>query len=135
MKTLNQRSKNNLVGVHPNLVKVIETAIVDCPLEFTVVEGVRTTQRQQELFAQGRTTAGQIVTNVDGVKKKSNHQPKADGYGYAVDIYANPINVNDTVNIKVVADCILSVAEILGINVEWGGDWKFIDRPHFELKS
>ena len=135
MKELNQRSQDNLKGVHPDLVKVIETAIQESPIGFTVTEGVRTDQRQQELYAQGRTTAGQIVTNVDGVKKKSNHQPKADGFGYAVDLYANPINVNDMINIVPVANHIKQTARSLGINVEWGGDWKFIDRPHFELKA
>ena len=135
MKTLNERSKKNLIGVHPDLVKVIETAIVDSPLDFTLTEGVRTVERQQELYAQGRTKPGQIVTNTDGIKVKSNHQPKADGYGYAVDIYATPINVNDTVRIGAVALHIKNTAKSLGISVEWGGDWKMKDYPHFELKK
>ncbi|MBL0351134.1 MAG: hypothetical protein IPP68_12320 [Elusimicrobia bacterium] len=33
----------------------------------------RTVAEQQRLYAQGRTTKGNIVTWVDGIKKKSNH--------------------------------------------------------------
>ena len=136
MKTLNSRSLDNLKGVHPDLVKVLETAIIDCPHEqgFTVTEGVRTIARQQELYAQGRTKPGQIVTNTDGIKVKSNHQPKADGYGYAVDLYPNPINVNDTQHIAFVGVHIKKTAQKLGVKIEWGGDWKMKDYPHFELK-
>ncbi len=129
-----ERSNKNLIGVHPNLIKVLQEAIKNTPIDFTITEGVRTIQRQQDLYAQGRTKPGKIVTNVDGVKLKSNHQPKSDGYGYAVDLYANPINVNDTVNIKTVADHIKNTAKKLGVTVEWGGDWKMRDYPHFELK-
>lgn len=135
MNKFSQRSKDNLKGVHPDLVKLMESAIVDCPIDFTITEGVRTVQRQQELYAQGRTKAGAKVTNVDGVRVKSNHQPKADGYGYAVDIYAYPINVNDTKNIAVIAAHIKQRAKEMNISIEWGGDWKMRDYPHFELKK
>ena len=130
----NQRSLNNLKGVHPDLITVLDTAIRNSPIEFTITEGVRTVERQQELYAQGRTTSGKIVTNVDGINKKSNHQPKADGYGYAVDLYANPINVNDTKNITIVANHIKATAQKLGMRIKWGGDWKMKDYPHFELE-
>ena len=134
MKIFNQRSLNNLKDVHPDLITVLDTAIRNSPIEFTITEGVRTVERQQELYAQGRTALGKIVTHVDGINKKSNHQPKEDGYGYAVDLYANPINVNDTKNITVVANHIKATAQKLSIKIEWGGDWKMKDYPHFELK-
>ena len=135
MNKFSQRSKNNLIGVHPDLVRLMESAIVDCPIDFTITEGVRTVQRQQELYARGRTTKGPIVTKVDGVRVKSNHQPKSDGYGYAVDLYAYPINVNDTKNIAVIANHIKQRAKEMNISIEWGGDWKMRDYPHFELKK
>lgn len=135
MNKFSQRSKDNLKGVHPDLVRLMESAIVDCPIDFKIHEGVRTVQRQQELYAQGRTKAGIIVTHTDGIKKKSNHQPKADGYGYAVDIYAYPVNVNDTKNISVIAAHIKQRAKEMNISIEWGGDWKMRDYPHFELKK
>ena len=64
-------------GVHPDLVKVVKWAIKQSPHDFTVVvEGVRTVERQQSLYAIGRDgKGGAIVTNCDGVNKKE--QPSA----------------------------------------------------------
>jgi len=133
-----KRSLDNLIGVHPNLCKVMHEAIKDTPIDFTITEGVRTVQRQQELYAQGRTKTGTIVTQVDGVKKKSYHQPKSDGYGYAVDLYpylSGSVQVNAVKELKIIAAHIIATAKRLGIPVEWGGSWtSFKDYPHFELK-
>ena len=138
---LSKRSLDALEGVHPSLVQLIKTAIVDSPIDFTVVEGVRTVKRQQELYAQGRTTKGAVVTNVDGIRKKSNHQPKADGYGYAVDIYPyynGAVQVNDKGVIpalKKISDHFKAKAKCMNINLTWGGDFKnLFDPPHFEIK-
>ena len=75
---LGNRSKENLKGLHPDLIKVVERAIEISDQDFTVIEGLRTTKRQQDLYAQGRTKPGNIVTKADGVKNKSNHQAKSD---------------------------------------------------------
>lgn len=132
---LGTRSKNNLKGVHPDLVKVVERAITLTTQDFTVIEGVRTTQRQQELYAQGRTKPGSKVTNADGVKNKSNHQAKADGYGHAVDIVPYPVDWNTTSKFRAIADAMKQAAKDLGVKLEWGGDWtSFKDLPHFEVK-
>lgn len=137
MAVLGKQSKNNLIGVHPNLVKVIETAIVDSPIDFTVTSGVRTLKEQQELYAQGRTKPGSIVTKADGIKNKSNHQVKADGMGHAVDIapYINgKLDWNNTANFKILSAHVLATAKCLGIKVVWGGNFKSIlDLPHYEL--
>lgn len=133
-----KRSLDNLIGVHPLLAKVMHESIKDSPIDFTITEGVRTVQRQQDLYAQGRTKPGKIVTNVDGVKNKSDHQPKADGYGHAVDLYPfinGRVDVNGVNELKIIAAHILSVAKRLGVPVEWGGNWtKLKDYPHFGLK-
>ncbi|MBB6236478.1 peptidoglycan L-alanyl-D-glutamate endopeptidase CwlK [Pedobacter sp. AK013] len=138
MAILGKRSVQNLVGVHPNLVKVIKTAIVNTPYDFTVVEGVRTQARQMMLYAQGRTAKGDIVTFADGVKNKSNHQVKSDGYGHAVDIYPyinGKVDFNNAIALKTIASHIKSVAKQLNIGITWGGDWKKpFDPPHFQLK-
>ena len=131
---LGTRSKNNLKGVHPDLVKVVEKAIGLTTQDFTVIEGVRTTKRQQELYAQGRTATGNIVTNADGVKKKSNHQAKADGYGHAVDIVPYPVDWDSISKFDNIAVAMKLAACELGVDIVWGGDWKnFKDYPHFEL--
>lgn len=61
---------------------------------FKLVEGFRTTDRQQWLYGSGRPTAvpygrpGPIVTNADGVTKKSKHQGTGvAGSGKAADCY------------------------------------------------
>lgn len=138
---LGQRSLSNLEDVHPNLRKTIKEAITDSPVDFTVVEGVRTLKRQQELYAQGRTRPGKKVTNADGVRNKSNHQVKPDGFGHAVDIYPFfegqvQVNHKDTVIcLKKISEHIKASAKKIGLEITWGGDWKNpYDPPHFELR-
>lgn len=139
MPKFSKRSLDALQGVHPNLILVMMDAICNSPVDFTIIEGVRTTVRQQELYAHGRTKSGSIVTYADGVKNKSNHQPKADGYGHAVDIYpyhSGKVQFNDVASLKKIADHIKAVAKRMGIKITWGGDWKRpYDPPHFELSK
>lgn len=82
---LSSRSLRNLVGVHPDLVRIIEESIKRSPVDFVVTEGVRSERRQQELYKEGKSRC-------DGVRKKSKHQKRSDGYGYAVDVYPLPID-------------------------------------------
>lgn len=141
MFNLNDRSLSNLKGVHPDLVKLMHESIKDSPIPFIIICGVRTTEEQQRLYAQGRTASGLIVTSCDGVTNRSNHQTKRDGYGYAVDLLADAdrndkvdhIELNDAASLKTAAKHIKKVAQELGIPIVWGGDWKMRDYPHFEL--
>lgn len=146
MYQFGKRSLDNLVGVHPNLVKVLKASITDSPVDFTITEGVRTTQKQREYYSWGRTkknpNTGKMtkVTYADGIKRKSNHQPKDDGYGYAVDLYPyfdDKVQVQgDAVILALeeIADHIKKKAKELGIKIVWGGDWKKpYDPPHFQL--
>lgn len=139
MAKFGKRSLESLKGVHPNLVKVMHEAIKNTPVDFTITDGGRTTAQQQALYAQGRTKPGGRVTNADGVKNKSNHQAKSDGYYHAVDLYPyinGKIDFNDEQGkLKEIADHIKYVARLLGVKIGWGGDWKGSwDKPHFELK-
>lgn len=140
MKVFSKRSLDNLVGVHPNLVKIMKEAIKDSPVDFTITEGLRTTARQKQLYAQGRTTPGIRVTQKNGVTSKSNHQAKKDGFGHAVDLYPyynGAVQVSDKEvipKLKLIAVHIKAVAKCLGLKITWGGDWKTpYDPPHFEL--
>lgn len=146
MYQFGKRSLDNLVGVHPNLVEVLKASITDSPVDFTITEGVRTAQKQQEYYSWGRTkknpNTGKMtkVTYADGIKRKSNHQPKDDGYGYAVDLYPyfdDKVQVQgDAVILALeeIADHIKKKAKELGIKIVWGGDWKKpYDPPHFQL--
>lgn len=141
MPRFSQRSKDALVGVHPRLVQLMEAAIIDTPVDFTITEGVRTDARQKQLYAQGRTTKGPIVTSKNGTTNKSNHQPKADGFGHAVDLYPFVggkllVTERETVpHLQTIAKHIKATAAKLNINITWGGDWRTpYDPPHFELR-
>jgi hypothetical protein len=39
-----------------------------------IIQALRTTQEQEDLYAFGRTKPGKIVTNADGVRNLSRHQ-------------------------------------------------------------
>ncbi|MCD1627041.1 M15 family metallopeptidase [Seohaeicola saemankumensis] len=87
-----------------------------------IVEGFRSNERQDELYAQGRTTPGIVVTNARGGESAHN-------YGVAVDFvfrnegYDAPEELWQTLG---------SIGESAGF--EWGGRWKtFPDKPHFEM--
>ena len=49
-------------GVDQRLVAIAQEACQALPFDVIVVEGVRTKQRQRDLYAQGRTKPGKIVT-------------------------------------------------------------------------
>jgi peptidoglycan LD-endopeptidase CwlK len=50
---LASRSLSRLKGVHPDLVRVVKKAAAMSNLDFTVLEGLRTLDRQRKLLAQG----------------------------------------------------------------------------------
>ncbi len=120
MFRLSARSEKRLVGVHPDLVRVVRRAIELTPVDFTVLEGVRTEARQRELVASG---ASQTM--------KSRHLS-----GHAVDLGAYidgriSWDANPYVEIKTV---MLRAAEEQGVPIEWGGDWRTLkDLVHFQL--
>ena len=141
-----QSSLDKMEKVHPKLVEVMKAAITDSPFDFRITDGARTAEEQFALYQIGRSKPGRIVTNCDGKRAKSNHQIKADGYGHAVDIFPCGVIENgvyrkftseegyDEKKLKLIANHILAVAKSKNINIEWGGNWKMHDTPHFELK-
>lgn len=137
MNKASNRTKNNLKGVHPDLIMVITYALAISEADFFVNEGVRTLQRQQELYSQGRTISGNIVTNVDGITKKSNHQVKSDGYSHAVDVYFcgwDNKTKNSDPRWEKLFKAIKTASLNLGIPVTIGAYWtNFIDLPHIQL--
>ena len=136
-KKLSPSSITKLFGVHPKLVSLMHEAIKQSPHTFIISQGVRTAEYQNELYQQGRTKPGKIVTNADGYNRKSNHQAKSNGLGHAVDIAVivdGKAEWNDLTKYKEVGEHICKVAQEMGISISWGGRWKkFKDYPHFEL--
>jgi peptidoglycan L-alanyl-D-glutamate endopeptidase CwlK len=135
MPVLSKKSRERLQGIKPVLIEIIETAIVNSPYDFGIPldGGLRTAYRQNQLYAQGRTESGKVITWVDGMKKRSRHQD-----GDAFDIYAFVDGKPswDAKYYEPIARHIQKVAlEQFGFTLEWGGSWAKQDLPHFEIKK
>jgi hypothetical protein len=125
-----------LKGVDPRLVAVVEAASKSVPFDILVVEGLRTLERQKQLYAQGRTTPGKIVTWT----LKSKHID-----GKAVDIVPlkkdGTIDWNDVKSFDQLASAMVEASHQVKIKVrsgaDWDGDGKYrekgeFDSPHWE---
>lgn len=122
---LGKRSTDNLAGVHPKLVAVVKRALELSPVDFTVIEGVRSTERQKQLFKDGFT---KTLNSKHFVSAKT-------GYGHAVDIVPLPVDWNNKARFGLVAAAMKAAAAELGVKITWGGDWKsFVDLPHYQIE-
>lgn len=122
MRSYSQRSLTSLNGVHPDLRRVVDRALQDSPLDFAVIEGLRTRKRQEQLVASG---ASQTMN--------SRHLT-----GHAVDLlpldpttgkgeFAWPLYDQ-------LGPAVKTAAKKEGVPIVWGGDWtSFKDGPHFQL--
>lgn len=142
------QSLKRLEGVHPKMKEVVLGAldimnewdaagVATC--DIMVLEGVRTPERQKELYAQGRTKPGQKVTWT----LNSNHFiNKKTGYGHAVDLVPYPVDWNDLKKFDLISRAMFASAAKLNTPIRWGADWDRdgnprergeSDSPHFEL--
>ena len=130
---LGKTSLARLQGVDETLVNVVKRAIEISEVDFSVLEGVRTLERQRELYAQGRTAPGKIVTWT----MKSRHIE-----GKAVDLVPYPLDWNDLEKFNKIKDAMFQAARELDVNLRWGADWDGdgnyrekgeYDSPHFEI--
>lgn len=123
--TLSARSLERLEGAHPDLQKVIKAAAASSPIDFTVLEVLRTPERQKQLVASGASRT-----------MKSRHLPGANGKSHAVDIapmIGGKVSWDWPLYNKL-APVIKAAAKSVGVPIEWGGDWRtFKDGPHWQL--
>jgi len=123
--TLTQRDYTRLKGLHPDLVRVVRRAEAMTDLQFMVLEGLRTVERQRELLKAKATTT-----------MNSRHIKAKNGYGHAVDL-APMLNGKvswDWPLYHRLAKIIKAAAKAEKVALEWGGDWKrFKDGPHWQL--
>ncbi len=132
MPRFGKRSKERLRGVDARLVNVLNEVVKY--FDITVIEGLRSQKRQDELVAEGKskTKFGKHVL------------------GKAVDIAPYPIDWQARDDFHLLGGFVLGVASQMGVNVRWGGDWSasslykgkrttkdnsFDDLVHFELKE
>lgn len=128
-----------LEQLHPVLRRMAMQAVQRLPFDCFVIFTHRTVAQQQALFAQGRTRPGNIVTNMDGVRRKSRHNFLP---SLAIDLAPASVIATgvwrDTAETRrqfaEIANAMKVVArEMLVEDYEWGGDWKMRDLPHHEL--
>lgn len=132
MPKLGKRSRSRLKGVDSRLVNVLNEV---CKyFDITVIEGLRSQERQNELVAQGKSKT-----------KFGKHVQ-----GKAVDIAPYPIDWKARDDFHYLGGFVLGIASQMGINIRWGGDWSdsslsqnrrttkdnnFDDLVHFEIKD
>lgn len=125
---LGPKSRLKLNGVHKDLVAVVEKAITISSKDFMVIEGLRSIERQKQLYAAGKskTLNSRHITGhaVDLAPWPTNGDFDSDGI----------LNIADWDEYYPIADAMKEAAQDLGVSLEWGGDWKgFPDGPHFQL--
>ena len=125
-----KRSRDRLKGVYAKLVNVLNEVVKY--FDITVIEGLRSQERQDELVKQGKskTKFGKHVM------------------GKAVDIAPYPIDWDARDDFHYLGGFVLGVANRLGVKIRWGGYWNasslfkgkittkdnnFDDLVHFEL--
>jgi|TARA_R100001244_G_scaffold128018_1_gene98838 peptidoglycan L-alanyl-D-glutamate endopeptidase CwlK len=120
MYKLSKKSLAKLEEVHPHMQELVKATIGLTTIDFGISEGMRTKERQQLLFDQGKS---QIMN--------SRHLT-----GHAVDIYAWKDGAVswDFLDYEVINIAFSHASVRLSIPYIWGGSWKtFKDGPHFEL--
>lgn len=133
MPKFGKKSQERLATCHPDIVKIMEKVIEI--YDFTVLEGVRSPERQKELVAQGKSKT-----------LNSKHLPGPDGLSRAIDIAPYPVSWEESTDnlgrFYFLAGIVFAIAEELGIKIRWGLDWDMDkdftdntlnDYPHFEL--
>ena len=126
MPRFGKRSKERLRGIDARLVSVLNELIKI--MDVTIIEGLRSEQRQEKLLKEGSTKT-----------KFSKHIT-----GKAVDLAPYPIDWNDRDRFHYMGGMIRGIAKQLNVPVRWGGDWdsdgetkdnRFDDLVHVEIKG
>lgn len=122
MCKLSATSLLKLEKVHPDLQKIFKEAIKDTPIDFSITCGWRGEKEQNKAFEQGNS-------KLKFPQSKHNKMP-----AMAVDAvpYPKMWDASDS-EWSLLSNHILATAKKLGIKLTWGGSWKFVDKPHYEL--
>ena len=122
---LNSKSVGLLKKVHPDLVRVVKRAAQMTDLDFIVTCGARTIEEQREMVRKGASKT-----------MKSRHIIAANGFSHAVDLAAmigGKLKWDWPLYSRL-AKTMKAAAKAEKVPIEWGGDWKFKDGPHFQLR-
>ena len=126
MPKFGKKSQERLRGVNSELVNVLFELVKI--MDVTIIEGVRSQERQDRLVAEGKSKT-----------KFSKHIT-----GRAVDLAPYPIDWEDRDRFHYMGGMLRGIAHQMGVKVRWGGDWNengetkdnnFDDLVHIELKK
>jgi len=111
--SFSRRSLDNLKGVHKDLQALAHRALELSPVDFTIIDGVRTREEQRELVNSG---ASQTMN--------SRHLT-----GHAIDVapYVDGAISWDWEDYYPMADAFIQAAKELAIKIRWGGNWQVND--------
>lgn len=132
--------EGKLAGVKPALAAVVRAASLRSPVPFTVIEGVRSRERQAQLVKAGasKTMSSKHITGdaVDlwpiGTDGKNLPSDAAFPRGSAAAEAADKALWD---GLRAISKVMKEVAAERGVKLTWGGDWKsFPDGPHFQLE-
>lgn len=119
----------NLDDLHPELSCKARALIAACAcldIHLFITETLRSNEEQEELYAQGRTKPGKIVTYAKPGESKHNH-------GLAFDTAFRVSPGSTKITWEGPWELVGQMGEQIGL--EWGGRWKKRDRPHFQLSN
>ncbi|QYY44797.1 M15 family metallopeptidase (plasmid) [Aneurinibacillus thermoaerophilus] len=99
-----------------------------------ITQGYRSIAEQNELYAQGRTKPGKIVTNAKGGTSYHNYGLALDFALYTPDGKQVVWDMNTDFNKNHKKDWMEVVQMFKARGFEWGGDWRsFKDYPHVQM--
>lgn len=128
-----------LNAVHADLQDVIRATSARCDVPFTVIEGLRSIERQRQLFSQGasKTMSSRHLTGhaVDLWPLDDNGKALPSGAAFPkLSQEARDADGRLWAQLRVIANAVKESAAERGVALEWGGDWaSFPDGPHFQL--
>lgn len=111
---LSDRSERNLQGVDERLVRVVRRAIQLTTVDFGVIEGLRSPERQLEMYRKG---ASQIAIGGTHVQGKA-----VDLMAYLGDRGSWELPLYDNI-----ADAMKTAADEIGVPIRWGAAWHIQD--------
>ncbi|WP_082055753.1 LysM peptidoglycan-binding domain-containing protein [Geobacillus kaustophilus] len=127
LKELLKKADKKLQNVHPVVAAKARQLISQAykkGINVIITQGYRSIEEQNELYAQGRTKPGKIVTNAKGGYSYHN-------FGLAFDFAILNPDGSVSWNVDEKWKRVAQIGKSLGL--EWGGDWKsFPDYPHFQ---
>lgn len=118
-----------LVGVHAALADLVRAVSLQCDLPFTVIEGLRTPERQRELVAKG---ASKTLNSRHLTGHAVDLWPLDPATGKPLPAGTKATEARLWADLGIIANAMKAEAARRGVMIEWGGDWGW-DGPHFQL--